>query len=568
MLTAEPEADLELALAEWRRYRRRKRLADVHWIDAMYQAYMAAIFGAVALYFLAAAVGDGPLTAGQLARVAAEGDDWLGVVVVIALAVGLRSGSRGGPLALERAEVRHVLLAPVDRATAVRGPLLRQLRFLVFVASVVGVAAGLLASRRLEHHAAVWMACGALFAVSTVALAYGAALCASAGRLPSWLGTLVSVGLGALAVADGLGVMNASPLTAWGRIALWPEAFSVWGLVAMAVSLAVVAVGLVRAGDLSVEAAERRSTLVGQLRFAATLQDLRTVIVLRRQLAMELPRLRPWVRLGVRGTGRFPVWTRGWWGVLRWPAARVGRMVLLAGAAGLALRGVWAGTTPLLVIAGVALYVAGLDAVEPLAQEIDHPTRSRSVPIERGEVYVRHLAVGVVVMVGSSRGRCGGGAAGRAVVGRVGRGGDLCGACCARIGGGCGNERAERLAPGVGWRRLEPGAAGGGRHAHRRARRVAACARCSRDPARAGRAGRDRERPAGGLRGRCSGCRCGGGVCARWQLGEVARPDACVVEGGDGPGVPRWKATRAGGHCACGVTSDGGPPRQARPRSW
>jgi hypothetical protein len=59
----------------------RKRLADVHWIDAMYQAYMTAIFGAVALYFLAAAVGDGPLTASQVARVAAEGDDWLWAVV-------------------------------------------------------------------------------------------------------------------------------------------------------------------------------------------------------------------------------------------------------------------------------------------------------------------------------------------------------------------------------------------------------------------------------------------------------------------------------------------------------
>ena len=398
MLTAEPEADLELALAEWRRYRRRKRLADVHWIDAMYQAYMTAIFGAVALYFLAAAVGDGPLTASQVARVTAEGDAWLGAVVAVALAIGLRSGSRGGPLALERAEVRHVLLAPVDRTTAVRGPVLRQLRFLVFVASVVGAVAGLLASRRLEHHAVVWMACGALFAVSTVVLAYGAALCASAVRLPSWVGTLASVGLGALAVADGLGAVNGSPLSAWGRIGLWPEAFNVWGLVAMAVSLAVVAVGLVRVGDLSVEAAERRSTLVGQLRFAATLQDLRTVIVLRRQLAMELPRLRPWLRLGVRGTGRFPVWTRGWRGVLRWPAARVGRMVLLAVVAGLALRGVWAGTTPLLVVAGLALYVAGLDAVEPLAQEIDHPTRARSVPIDRGEVHVRHLPVGVGVM--------------------------------------------------------------------------------------------------------------------------------------------------------------------------
>ena len=399
MLTAEPEADLELALAEWRRYRRRKRLADVHWIDAMYQAYVTAIFGAIALYLLAAAVGDSPLTTSQMARVAAEGADWLGAVVAVALAIGLRSGSRGGPLALERAEVRHVLLAPVDRATAVRGPVLRQLRFLLFVASVVGVVAGLVASRRLEHHAAVWMVCGALFAVSTVVLAYGVALCASAARLPSWLATLVSVGLGALAVADGLGVVGGSPLTAWGRIGLWPETFNVWGLVAMMVSLAVVAVGLVRVGKVSVEAAERRSTLVGQLRFAATLQDLRTVIVLRRQLAMELPRLRPWVRLDVRGTGRFPVWTRGWRGVLRWPAARVGRMVLLAVAAGLALRGVWAGTTPLLAVAGVALYVAGLDAVEPLAQEIDHPTRSRSVPIERAEVHVRHLAVSVVVMV-------------------------------------------------------------------------------------------------------------------------------------------------------------------------
>jgi hypothetical protein len=398
VLIAEPDADLELALAEWRGYRRRKRLADVHWIDAMYQAYMTGIFGAVALYFLAAAVGDGPLTPSQLATVAADGADWLGVVVAVALAVGLRSGSRGGPLVLERAEVRHVLLAPVDRARAVRGPVLRQLRFLLFVASVVGVVAGLLASRRLEHHAAAWMACGALFAVTTVLLAYGAALCASVGRLPSWLGTLVSVGLGGLAVADGLGVVDGSPLTAWGRIGLWPDAFSVWGLVAMAVSLAVVAVGLMRVGDLSVEAAERRSTLVGQLRFAATLQDLRTVIVLRRQLAMELPRLRPWVRLRVGGTGRVPVWTRGWRGVLRWPAARVGRMLLLGVAAGLALRGVWAGTTPLLVVAGAALYVAGLDAVEPLAQEIDHPTRSRSVPIERGEVYVRHLPVGMVVM--------------------------------------------------------------------------------------------------------------------------------------------------------------------------
>jgi hypothetical protein len=397
--TADHEADLEHSLLEWRRYRRRKRIADVHWVDALYQAYVTALFGTVALYLLTGVVGDDSLGPSQLREVVQRGHDWLGVVVAAALAIGLRSGSRGGPVALERAEVRHVLLAPVDRTTAMRGPALRQLRFFGFVAAVVGAEAGILASHRMEHHAALWVASGVVFTTTTVALAYGAALCAGSWRLPSPVATLVGVALASLAVADALDIVNASPLGLWGRIGLWPERFSAWGLLAIAVSLVVLGVGLLRVGDLSVEAAERRSRLVGQLRFAATLQDLRTVLVLRRQLAMERPLLRPWIRLPVRDTGRFPVWTRGWRGVLRWPTARVGRMILLAVVAGLALRGVWTGTTPLLAVAGLALFVAGLDAVEPLAQEIDHPSRLASAPVARGEIHVRHVAVGVAVMV-------------------------------------------------------------------------------------------------------------------------------------------------------------------------
>ncbi len=399
MLTADPDADLEHSLVDWRRYRRRKRIADVHWIDALYQAYMTALFGATALYFLTGVVGDDRLRPDEMVKVLSEGDDWLGVAVAVVLAIGLRSGSRGGPLALERAEVRHVLLAPVDRTNAVLGPVLRQLRFLLFAAAVVGTEGGVLASRRLQHHAALWVACGIVFATATIALAYGAALCAAAWRLPSPIATFAGVAAVSVAVADALNLVQGSPFSLWGRIGLWPENFSVWGLVAIAASLAVLGVGLLRVGDISVEAAERRSRLVGQLRFAATLQDLRTVLVLRRQLAMELPRLRPWIRLQVRGVGRFPVWTRGWRGVLRWPTARVGRMLLLAVVAGLALRGVWSGTTPLLALGGIALFVAGLDAVEPLAQEIDHPSRTASIPMARGELHLRQLPVGAAVMV-------------------------------------------------------------------------------------------------------------------------------------------------------------------------
>jgi hypothetical protein len=399
VLTADPNADLEGALLDWRRYRRRKRVADIHFIDALYRVYLAALAGAATLFGLAGIVGDEPLSAAGMHDVAVHGADWLGVVTAVVLAIGLRSGSRGGPLALEKAEVRHVLLAPVDRTVALRGPAVRQLRFLLFVAGLAGLEAGLLASARLEHHAGVWMAAGAAYAVATVLLGYGAALCAGALRVPSPVATGLGIVVISWAVADGVGTVHHSPAAAWGALGLAPDGVVWTGAPAVVASVALVVVGLARIGDSSLEAGERRSSLVGQIRFAATLQDIRTVIVLRRQLAMELPRLRPWVRLPSRGVGRFPVWSRGWRGVLRWPAARVGRMVLLGAVAGLALRGAWEGTTPLVAVAGIALYIAGLDAVESLAEEVDRPTRSRTLPIDAGRLHVRHLPVAVAVMV-------------------------------------------------------------------------------------------------------------------------------------------------------------------------
>ena len=58
------------------------------------------------------------------------------------LQLRLRLAGRGGPLALERPDVRHVLLSPVDRGVALRGPAWRQLRFLVGVGAAVGAVTG------------------------------------------------------------------------------------------------------------------------------------------------------------------------------------------------------------------------------------------------------------------------------------------------------------------------------------------------------------------------------------------------------------------------------------------
>jgi hypothetical protein len=396
---ANPDHDLELGLADWRAYRSKKRVADVHWIDAFYHAYLTGIICLIGVVVATGAVGDDQVGATGVADVLRQGPGWLGAIAAFAIALGLRSGSRGGPLALERADVRHVLLSPVDRTTALRGPAVRLLRFRAFVGILAGAVAGQLAGHRLPGTTAAWIGTGALGGLVAVVLTVGTALLAAGLHLPRWLSSLLGVALLAVAGLHGAEVIGFSPTEVFGRLLLWPMHFDALGLVPIAVAIALLLGGLAVVGGTSLEAAERRSTLVGQLRFAATLQDLRTVILLRRQLALELPRRRPWIRLRVRGSGRAPIVVRGFRGVLRWPAARVARLVLLGVVAGVALRGAWGGTTPLIVVAGLAMFIAGMDGIEPLAQEVDHPSRRDASPYEPGHIHVRHVPVSVFVMV-------------------------------------------------------------------------------------------------------------------------------------------------------------------------
>ena len=362
----------------------------------MYRAYLTGIVGVVVVVVGSSVVGDTPLTTAQVDDLLQHGPAWLGVLASFVVAVGLRSGSFGGPLALERAEVRHVLLAPVDRTTALRAPAIRRLRFLLFAGSLTGGVAGQFAHHRIEGSTAAWVATGALAGATLVALFAGTAFLASGIRLRPWIATVVGVLLVGWSLANANDSIAWGPGEPFGELVLWPLKFSALGLIPIGVAIALVAVGMARLGHTSLESAERRSHLVGQLRFAATMQDLRTVVVLRRQLAMELPRLRPYVRIRARASNRLPSLTRGVQGLLRWPAARLARLVLLGAVAGLALRGVWSGTTPLIAVAGIALFISALDTVESLAQEVDHPSRRDASPIEPGVIHLRHIPMGVV----------------------------------------------------------------------------------------------------------------------------------------------------------------------------
>ena len=265
----------------------------------------------------------------------ATGPGWIGVAAAFALALGLRSGSRGGPLALERAEVRHVLLAPVDRTTALRAPAIRQLRFLAFVGLVVGrhrrgdgVAADDRQHRRLGGHRRARRA--------HVRRARGrrrprrrrhpaAALGWRRSSASSCWGWRVADGVDAIAVEPDGAVRRPGAVAAAVRrsSASCPvagrRAWRRWS-------------GLTVLGRVSLEAAERRSTpgrpAAVRRHAAGPAHRDRAAPPARHGAARGCGR---GCGCGVRGTGRWPVFVRGLRGVLRWPAARVARLVLLGG---------------------------------------------------------------------------------------------------------------------------------------------------------------------------------------------------------------------------------------------
>jgi hypothetical protein len=384
------------ALHDLRVQRRRKRLAGLDWFDAAYRAYLTAILGIVLTLLVSSWLGDERVTAAGLARVEEHGPAVVGLVVAALMALGLRSGSRGGPLAVEAAEVSVVLMAPVRRRSALVGIALKQLRFGVFVGAVVGAVSGQLAHRRLPGAVVAWVAVGVAIGMLMALAVLGAALLASGLRLPRWAATLTGAALLGWAAADLAGAFPA-PTSTIGSLALWPVRVHPVDIVGALALVAITAAGLALLDRVSVEALERRTSLVGQLRFAVTVQDLRTVIVLRRQLALDTPRLRPWFGIGRRG--RLTTWRRCWHGLLRFPLVRLGRMLLLTVLAGVALGYAYAGSAALVVPAALALFLVGLDAVEPLSQEIDHPDRNEQLPVDRGELLLRFVPASALALL-------------------------------------------------------------------------------------------------------------------------------------------------------------------------
>lgn len=420
-------SNARITLRELRQTRKQRRLGDTDWYDVAYRVYLFALLGLTAVVIASDAitgvVGDGVDTDDLLAR----GPSIMGILVVLAFALGLRSGADGGPISIELADIRHVLLAPVSREMVMLRPISQRMRSMVFGLGLSAAVLGQLVATELEGSRAAWAASGAVFGAIVGAVFVSTAVISHALRIPRWAATLI----GAIALVwqsavawgiwngESTGLQRVGPGNLAGRIAFWGISQRPIDIVAIVVTLALVATALALGGKLRLEPLARRGELVSQLRFAATVQDLRTVVLLRRQLRAEALRDRPWgSRLGSRGADRHPsenrfvrpahrenrqpsptvVWRRGVRSLRRLPLSRIIRILSLTIVGG-AAASLTVSSSPLFaLLLLMALFIVGLESLEPLSQEVDRPDLTDTIPLDRGWLFLNHLTAPAILL--------------------------------------------------------------------------------------------------------------------------------------------------------------------------
>jgi hypothetical protein len=418
-------------LSDLRHTRQRRRLGDTDWYEIAYRVYLFGLVGLAVVVWLSdaidGAIGDEVDTADLLAR----GPAVIGLFVVGAFALGLRSGADGGPVSIEAADIRHVLLAPISRRTVLLRPVAQRLRAAAFLLGLGGAILGQLIATEVEGSRAAWAAACGVFGAIVGATFVSTAVISHAIRLPQWAATLIATSVVAWQglVAWGIwqdstgGLARVGPGNLAGRLALWGISQRPVDIISIVVAFAVSAAALALAGRLRIEPLARRGELVSQLRFAATVQDLRTVVQLRRQLRSESLRTRPWgqrrliARPAPRSGGAViarsraaaptrssglpspvHVWRRDSRSLRRLPVARMTRIVILAGLGGLGAALTYSASPLFGLLLLAALFFLGLESLEPLSQEIDRPDLTDSMPIERGWIYAHHLVASAVLL--------------------------------------------------------------------------------------------------------------------------------------------------------------------------
>lgn len=395
----ESQTAIRNVVLDLERARRKTRRTVIDFWEAIYQAYVAGLVMAMVVAVVASLLPQSEISTAAVEDLARWGPAVLGAVVVLALYLGVRSGIHGGPLVFEAATVQYVLQSPVDRAFVARREALRQFRTAVTWGTAGGAGLGLAISASLPGNTVEFVLGFGVVGGLAGLLLFGSALVVSGLSLRPVAATTAALALLGWSVFDIASTSTTSPFTLIGRIGLWPISGSSLTFVGVAMVAAIAVVGFQSAGGFSLEASVQRSGLVNQIRFALTMNDLRTVVLLRRRLANHTYRARPWIPIP-RSTGtRFPVFRRSLHSHLRLPLPAVIRIFVIGVGAGIGLGLANRGVAAFALLSGLLMLVAGFDFTEPLAQEVDNPGRWVTYPAEPGELAVRFTLSAAVSML-------------------------------------------------------------------------------------------------------------------------------------------------------------------------
>ncbi len=388
------------ALRDLAKARRQHFVEKIDIVNALYKAYMVGAALLIGGSLLVGLVQAAPLGSAVQMEVVKFGPSYVGLAFGAFLFAGIRSGSRGGPLALQGADVRMILLSGVPRSRLLRSRAISQIRSAAAPALLIGGLAGGIAHRALGAGTLRVVVEGAVIGLAAVMAFFGSGYIAAGKGVGKWPATGAGVLLlfwPAWDVYAGRAFFPGS----WLGKALFDQDYLLNAGITVLILLAVLAAGIYFLPGISLEKVENRARLVGTLRFAATMRDIRTVILLRRQLSEERPRSgRSWVSAVSFGRSHTAVVSkRSIESMLRWPLERIIRFVILALLAGISARLMWSGSLFPLAVAVLALYVGATDLLEPLSQLADHPDAVTGIGIPVARVESRLLLIPFVGMI-------------------------------------------------------------------------------------------------------------------------------------------------------------------------
>lgn len=347
------------------------------------------------------------IDAATLVEIRHFGPAAIGLVAWLILIASMRSGLNGGPLSPERADVLHLLLAPIPRGIVLR----RNARRWVLAGAVGGALVGAtlagVSEARLGGNVGsataglvfAWGLSGLVAGLVIGLLSVAPGMTVSGLRIPSpavWAVGLVTLGLTILDLALRT---TFSPLTWIGSIAVWPLHPAIPAVLPAVAVVAVLALGVVAVvvgPGVAIPALDRRAGLAQLLLFTAQLLDLRGFLRLRMVLANESARDKPWFRLPWPRAPSWGIWQRHVRSLLRWPIWRVGRVVVLLALVTALLAVTVSGSSYLILGAGALVYFLCMDLFEPWWQEVEHGGLTERLPVGTPWLFRRHL-IGALV---------------------------------------------------------------------------------------------------------------------------------------------------------------------------